>query len=145
MTSSPPRLASWALALLLPHADRDLVLGDLWEESHRHVVPAHGARRARWWYWRQVVTSIIPLVSRSWEAANAGRVTVASLVMLLSIAPSCVLITVRGFALSQVPLKTTAEPSVLFLVVLTLCTVACVVAGVRCAFGVLSGGSAWPK
>jgi len=42
MTSSPPRLATWALTLLLTPADRDLVLGDLWGEFHEHVAPVRG-------------------------------------------------------------------------------------------------------
>jgi len=47
----------------------------------------------------------------------------AALVMVLSLVPACLLMTVRGFALSQVPLKTTAEPSALFIVLFLLCTV----------------------
>jgi hypothetical protein len=50
------------------------------------------------------------------------------------------LLTVRGFALSQVPLKTTAEPSALFAWAFLLCTALGLAAGMRCALGILGSG-----
>jgi putative ABC transport system permease protein len=45
---TPPRAAQWLLRRALPHADeRDMVLGDLYEEFG-----VHGRR----WYWRQALT-----------------------------------------------------------------------------------------
>ena len=52
--TSPPRLAAALLALLLPPALRDAVLGDLAEE-HALRLAARGRSRADWWYRRQVL------------------------------------------------------------------------------------------
>ncbi len=55
---TPPRLPRALLRLLLPTADRDVVLNDLDEEFARHVAPSRSAFRARAWYWRQAVKSL---------------------------------------------------------------------------------------
>ena len=52
-----PRLARWALGLLLPERYRDNQIGDL-EEELRARGQRDGWRAARRWYWRQAVTSL---------------------------------------------------------------------------------------
>ncbi len=53
----PPRLAEALLALLIPGEYREAQLGDLREGFERR---ASNPRRARLWYWQQVVGSLIP-------------------------------------------------------------------------------------
>jgi predicted permease len=54
---TPPRVARLILRLLLPAAERAVIAGDLDEELRRDIVPSRGLRRARLWYWRQVLAS----------------------------------------------------------------------------------------
>jgi predicted permease len=55
----PPRLARWLLRRALDGAARSAIVGDLDEEYTRFVVPRDGHRRARRWYWRQAITSVV--------------------------------------------------------------------------------------
>jgi putative ABC transport system permease protein len=55
----PPRLARWLLARVLPHGNREFMLGDLDEEFAARVQQPEGLRGARQWYWRQVRTSLM--------------------------------------------------------------------------------------
>lgn len=66
MTSRPPALARWLLERCTVHADRDAVLGDLFEEfeARATVSPA----RASQWFWRQALRSVIPVLRRRWPA-----------------------------------------------------------------------------
>ena len=50
--STPPRLAAWLLARVLPLADAEYALGDLDEDFHA-LAAAAGPAVARRWYWRQ--------------------------------------------------------------------------------------------
>lgn len=56
---TPPRLARW-LVRLAAGEDRTFVLSDLEEELARQA-GGRGDRAARRWYWRQTVTSLVPL------------------------------------------------------------------------------------
>ena len=67
---TPPPLARRLLRRLLPEEVRDVLLGDLDEEFERLVVPSRSHRRARGWYWSQVIRSL-PGVIRL--RAQAGR------------------------------------------------------------------------
>jgi predicted permease len=58
------RIANRLVRTLLPAPLADDLIDDLIEEYHRYVIPERGARRARTWYWRQVVTSIPPSIAR---------------------------------------------------------------------------------
>jgi predicted permease len=58
----PPRLARALLGRLLRADVRRAALGDLDEEFARDVLPARGPMRARLWYWRQVLGSIVPVL-----------------------------------------------------------------------------------
>jgi putative ABC transport system permease protein len=53
-----PRLARWLLRRTLAGPARSAIAGDLEEEFTAFVVPRHGIRKARRWYWRQTVLSI---------------------------------------------------------------------------------------
>lgn len=107
--TQPPRFASWVLAAtLLP--DADAIAGDLHEEL---------PHRSRAWYTWQVARSLAPLFFRSWQRASVTRASAAiALAAAVASVPAAALLSLRSFALSQVPLKTTNEPSPLFLVIL---------------------------
>lgn len=107
--TEPPRLASWLLAAtLLP--DADAIAGDLYEEM---------PHRSRAWYVWQVTRSLAPLFFRSWQRASVTRASAAIAAAAAAAAlPAAALLSLRSFALSQVPLKTTSDASPLFLVVL---------------------------
>jgi hypothetical protein len=62
--ASVPKRAEWLAYLLLPRSHRESMLGDLEEEFHTTIAAKFGLRRARFWYWWQVVRSIVPLLSR---------------------------------------------------------------------------------
>jgi predicted permease len=55
---TPPRVARLLLRLLLPAAERRVIIGDLDEEFGRDIAGARGAAAARAWYWRQALASI---------------------------------------------------------------------------------------
>jgi hypothetical protein len=115
----PPRLATWLLgATLLP--DADAIEGDLLEEFRPRK------RLARVWYVWQVTRSLAPLFFRSWQRASVTRASVALVAAAAAATlPAAGLLSLRSFALSQVPLKTTAElssPFALLLVAVVLAT-----------------------
>ena len=64
-----PRLL---LRVVLPHAERRVIIGDLDEEFRRDIAPVRGLAGAHLWYWRQAMSSIpsalrmriLPAVSR---------------------------------------------------------------------------------
>jgi DNA-binding CsgD family transcriptional regulator len=57
----PPEFARFLL-LLVPKKYRENLLGDLDEEFTTIVLPDYGARKARLWYWWQMIASIAPIV-----------------------------------------------------------------------------------
>lgn len=103
------RFASWLLAAtLLP--DADAIAGDLMEEM---------PTRSRAWFVWQVARSLAPLFFRSWQRASVTRASAAMVAAAAAATmPAAALLSLRSFALSQVPLKTTSEASPLFLVLL---------------------------
>ena len=71
------------------------------------------------WYCWQVARSLAPLFFRSWERASVTRASTAIVAAAVAATvPATALLTLRSFALSQVPLKTTAELSAVFAVTL---------------------------
>ena len=58
MTLPVPRAAEWLLTHLVQADAADVIAGDLREEF-RLVVESRGRRRARVWYWRQVVAAVL--------------------------------------------------------------------------------------
>jgi len=85
---------------------------------------------ARCWYVWQVTRSLAPLFFRSWQRAAVTRAS-AALIVAAAVAtlPAAALLSLRSFALSQVPLKTTPELSALFAVLLFSVLTVSVVAG----------------
>jgi hypothetical protein len=139
---APPRLSSWLLEATLNASDRDAVAGDLWEEFNAHAVPRLGVLRARWWYRWQVARSLAPLFLRSWENASVARASAALIgAAVAGIVPASALILLRTFVLQQVPLKTTAEPSLAFAVTLSAVVVFASAGGVAAAVRVLRAQS----
>jgi hypothetical protein len=61
--NQPPRLGEYALFLFLSKQDRINIPGDL-EEEYRHIESKFGARPATIWYYKQVATSIAPLLRK---------------------------------------------------------------------------------
>lgn len=59
---TPPRLARWLLAIVVPRSDRRFFLGDLDEEFER-VAAESGARRASAWYWNQTFGSARAMIA----------------------------------------------------------------------------------
>ena len=64
MTNGPPRLARGLLALVVPKAHREFVSGDL-AEAFEEIAGRDGIRRARRWYWREVLAAVITRWPRS--------------------------------------------------------------------------------
>lgn len=60
----PPACAEKLLYLFLPNRMRKPLIGDLEEEFRTEIAPKFGARFARVWYWKQVLSSLWPLLCR---------------------------------------------------------------------------------
>jgi putative ABC transport system permease protein len=63
----PPKLARWILQLMVPLKVREFLLGDL-EEEFRKRVDSDGLRKARYWYWIQILHWIFPKKPKSNKA-----------------------------------------------------------------------------
>lgn len=57
----PGGAAEFLLRMLLPAGRREEFVGDLIEEAETVVLPQHGRRAARRWFWWQAVTSASPM------------------------------------------------------------------------------------
>jgi hypothetical protein len=55
-----PSKSARFVPLLMPKTNREYLLGDIEEEYWTKVLPLYGARKARLWYWKQVVVSLLP-------------------------------------------------------------------------------------
>jgi hypothetical protein len=60
----PPQRAEFLLYLCLSRDDRECIPGDLLEEFTDRIVPRLGLKKGQWWYWAQVVRSIVPLLTQ---------------------------------------------------------------------------------
>jgi len=135
-----PRFATWLLEATLPPSEADAVCGDLCEEFTVFVVPQRGKLAANFWYCWQVARSLGPIVLRTWQRATVTRSTVAiTCAALAATVPATVLVLLRTFTLQQVPLKTTAEASLLFAAILAAVIVAGIWLGAAVAIRVLNG------
>ncbi|MEJ2203351.1 MAG: ABC transporter permease [Gemmatimonadota bacterium] len=75
--SGPPLLARWLLRALLPrHEISDALEGDLFQGYARRAT--RSLRRARWWYWRQVLVQPYPSLRRVVREVRARETTVAA-------------------------------------------------------------------
>ena len=83
LATAPPRLARWLLRRLLAGPIRSAIVGDLDEEFSCVIVPRHGARAARRWYWRQTLLSLAACLREPpvQDIEAAERITVRSAVM----------------------------------------------------------------
>jgi predicted permease len=59
MSVRPPRLAAWLVTMTTVQSDRQAVLGDL-QEEFAAIDDEFGPSRARRWFWRQTLSSLIP-------------------------------------------------------------------------------------
>jgi putative ABC transport system permease protein len=71
--SNPPAFADLLLYLCLSAKAYNCMRGDLTEEFHTKILPVLGARRARVWYWHQVVRSIGPALRGEIVAVRATK------------------------------------------------------------------------
>lgn len=62
--SAPPRFAEYLLYLFIPKLQRQNLLGDL-QEEYLEVSERFGKKRATFWFYKQVGTSLWPLFRRS--------------------------------------------------------------------------------
>lgn len=139
---APPRVATWLLESTLAASERDAVVGDLAEEFHGYIVPVKGPLRARWWYRWQVARSLAPLFFRSWQRASVRRSSTAVIsAAVMAMLPASLLVMLRTFVLQQVPLKTTAEPSLAFATALFVVVLLAGGVGFAAAVRVLNGNA----
>jgi hypothetical protein len=111
VSAAPPRLGRALLWLALPAPEREAVAGDLHEEFLTVVVPRRGARRARGWYWGQVLRSLGPLLALRWQRRSRVALLAGSAAAVLATLPPLLLgEALRRFVLSQVPLRASGEP-----------------------------------
>ncbi len=66
---TPPRLARALLSMATRPADRAFLLKDL-DEELAQLTAERGPSAARRWYWRQAITSMVPLLARRAGAAS---------------------------------------------------------------------------
>jgi hypothetical protein len=68
----PPRWAEYLLAMVVERDQRSAICGDLAEEFTIEILPKFGPRAARLWYVRQVLSSVMPVVTRKlWKGVRA--------------------------------------------------------------------------
>ena len=139
---TPPRVASWLLETALPQSLAEAIAGDLYEEFCDYAVPRRGVFLARWWYRWQVARSLAPLFFRSWQRASIRRGSAAVIAAgLIPVLPATLLLMLRTFVLQQVPLKTTAELSMVFAIVLGALVALSALIGLALALRLLSDDS----
>ncbi len=68
-----PRAAELLFQLVTPVRERGFVLGDLAEEFAKMVGSGSSPKRARRWYWRQLLGSLVPGVCRLMRPRPPGR------------------------------------------------------------------------
>ena len=92
---APPRWAEALLERLLPERVRETIVGDLREEFIESVLPREGRFRARFWYFRQVV-SFIPWFTKEGSPVGKFLMPVSSLSLAcgcwLAVMESCCVI-----------------------------------------------------
>lgn len=63
---TPPSFGEFSLYMILSKKDRQYVIGDLAEEF-AEVLVKFGSRKARIWYYKQVITSAWPLIRKGFR------------------------------------------------------------------------------
>ncbi len=76
--SRPPRSAEFLLYIFLSKKDR-VALGDLEEDYRTEVLPKFGSRRAKLWYWSQVMRSIAPMLPSLLFRSSIGATVLGAL------------------------------------------------------------------
>jgi len=97
----PGRVAQFLLLAAVGTAEAEFVAGDLHEEF-AELAKCRGRRAARRWYFRQVLRSVIPLLTLR---IRSGEFTRALLAASLAVLPLALLDRLWSFAYSQIPLK----------------------------------------
>ena len=88
--SRPPKAALGLIFLVFPKKYRDDLRGDLEEEYTTIVLPELGPSWAKLWYWKQVLTSIAPIVrprilkAAKWLGGLSGGVGLLELLRRLA-------------------------------------------------------------
>ena len=59
----PPEQANEILSLFLRGKDRETLIGDLEEEYTTYILPKHGPRFAKFWYWWHTLASITAILA----------------------------------------------------------------------------------
>jgi len=62
VVQGPAPEAEYLLYFFLPKHDRESIPCSLEEEYRNIILPKFGRRKADWWYWKEVVCSIAPLI-----------------------------------------------------------------------------------
>ena len=104
---NPGRLSRFLLLAAAGASEAEFVAGDLYEEFTQ-VVKFRGARVARQWYFRQVLRSIVPLLT---VRIRSGEFTRALLAAAAAVLPLAVLDRLWSFVYSQIPLKESLDRS----------------------------------
>jgi hypothetical protein len=60
--SQPPLAASFLLELFLPRKQREAFIGDLEQEFVTRILPKYGIKRAKVWFWVQVLKEMGPIL-----------------------------------------------------------------------------------
>jgi hypothetical protein len=117
MSAPPsPRWCRVLLRVLLPRADREALLGDLEEELLTAVLPRLGLRRARRWYSGEIARSLPALLGLRLRRSFAHAPAAAAAGLLAFAAGAALAQALRGYVLSQVPMRDGGPPSLAFVV-----------------------------
>ena len=73
---TPPLLPRWLIRVVVPRRDREFVFQDLDDEFAAMLAEGQTERRARSWYWAQVLASLGPSLARR-RTGNERRATAA--------------------------------------------------------------------
>jgi len=98
---NPGRVSQFLLFAFVGAAEAEFVAGDLAEEF-ASLANRRGPRVARRWYFRQVVRSILPLLT---VRLRSGEFTRALLAAAGAVIPLAILDRLWSFVYSQIPLK----------------------------------------
>ena len=98
---TPGRISRLLLLAAAGAAEAEFVSGDLHEEF-TELVKCRGPRAARHWYFRQVIRSIVPLLTLR---IRSGEFTRALLAATAAVIPLAALDRLWSFVYSQIPLK----------------------------------------
>jgi hypothetical protein len=116
------QLADWLLRTAAAPLTRSALVGDLLEEFHERS--AGDPRKARRWFWRQVIHSLLPLAQLRLQRANVVQQFL--LAYCAVILPIVAIDRFTAFILSSIPLKDdTARSPQYFAVILAVCLASC--------------------